>query len=87
MSDCSRSAWMRPGMPPTTWRELPVLGGEVNVPAADEPHMIDVTTRMGERKHFPMALREGDAPAEIRFDGEPWPPRAKVDWEDRCDID
>ena len=85
MSDCSRRAWMRPGMPETKWK--PLGDGSVNLPAEDEPHMLEVATRKGRDKSFPFALDSDDAVTGVIIDGERWRPTRAVDWDDLCEVD
>ena len=76
---------MRPGMPPTKWRQLG--DQDVNVPVADEPHMVDVETSKGQVRHFPFSLDREDAVSGVSVDGERWRPAGTVDWDDKCDMD
>lgn len=76
---------MRPGMPPTKWKQLG--GRDVNVPESDEPHMVDVETRRGHVKHYPFSLPADDAVTGVSVDGERWRPPRSIDWEDRCEAD
>lgn len=82
MSDCSTRAWMRPGMPETKWK--PLGDGIVNLPAEDEPHMIELSTSKDRDKFFPFALDCDEHVTVLKIDGRKCRLPREVDWDDRC---